>query len=176
MRLPLNKEGNIELDLFEIISEVIGKATEEERDTIVEYFGLQKPIRKWMVGRLADEFSRPCYNESIHDDRSDLLQKIKDEELKYYASLITDKMVDEHRHNKAYWEIYRWCSDHGITHMEGFPHQALKLSDWDWKREIEETVRNIIKTERPDLLKVTTDDIRRTSSIQEDIIEHQTKI
>ena len=34
MRLPINEDGNIELDLFEIVSEVMHKATEEERQTI----------------------------------------------------------------------------------------------------------------------------------------------
>jgi hypothetical protein len=36
--------------------------------------------------------------------------------------------------------------------MEGFPHQALKTSDWDWKMELENTVFEIIKRERPNLL------------------------
>ncbi len=154
MQLPINKEGNIELDLFEIVSEVVGRATQEEREAMVEAFGFQEPIRKWMVERLANEYARPSYNENIHKDRAELLAKIKDEELKYYADLIVDKMVDEHRHNKAYWELYHWCSDHNITNMAGFPHQALKSTDWKWQQEIEEVVRNIIKTERPDLLEV----------------------
>ncbi len=154
MQLPINKDGNIELDLFDIVSEVMGRATEEERQAMVENFGLQEPIRTWMVTRLANEYSRPSYNENVHKDRATLLTQIKEEELKYYADLIVDKMTDEYRHNKAYWEIYRWCSDHNITRMEGFPHQALKCSDWKWKQELEETVRQIIKTERPDLLEV----------------------
>ena len=152
MQLPLNKEGNIELDLFQIISEVIGNATEEEREAIVEYFGLQKPIRKWMVERLADDFSRPSYNTDIHEDRADLLRKIKDEELNYYAGLIVEKVKDEKRHNKAYWELYWWCQAHNLTSQEGFPRQALKPSDWKWNLDLEETVKQIIKTERPDLL------------------------
>ena len=152
MRLPINKDGNIELDLFDIVSEVIGRATPEERETIVGYFGYQPSIRKWMVERLADEFSRPNYNEEIHKDRLELLQKIKVEELKYYADLIVDKMVDEHRHNKAYWELYWWCQKNEITRMEGFPHQSLKTSDWDWKLELENTVFEILKRERPNLL------------------------
>ena len=152
MRLPINKDGNIELDLFEIISEVIGRATEEERQTIVEFFGLQKPIREWMIERLADEFSRPSYCEEIHNDRLKLLQSIKVEELSFYAGLIVEKMTDEHRHNKAYWELYRWCQEHKITLTDGFPHQALKHGDWNWRQELEEAVKQIIKQERPDLL------------------------
>jgi hypothetical protein len=152
MQLPINKDGNIELDLFEIVSEVVNRATEEERQTIVEYFGFQKSIREWMIKRLADEYSRPSYYEEIHKDRLELLRKIKIEELNFYASLIVGKMIDEHRHNKAYWEIYRWCSDHNITRMDGFPHQALKPDDWKWRGELEETVTQIIKQERPDLL------------------------
>ncbi len=154
MQLPINKDGNIELDLFDIVSEVIGRATEEERQTIIEYFAMQKPIRKWMVERLAEEYSRPSYYKSVHEDRLDLLKRIKEEELSYYAGLIVEKMIDEHRHNLAYWELWRWCSDHKITHMEGFPYQALKTSDWNWKQELEETVKTIIKKERPDLLDV----------------------
>lgn len=130
------------------------RATEEECQTMVEYFGLQKPIRKWMVERLANEYSRPSFYESVHKDRLELLQKIKQEELSFYACLIVEKMTDEHRHNKAYWEIYRWCSDHNITSMEGFPHQALKSDDFKWEQELEETVKRIIKTERTDLLEV----------------------
>ena len=154
MRLPINKDGNIELDLFEIVSEVIGRATEEERGAIVEYFGFQKPIRKWMVERLAKDYSRPAYCASVHEDRLELLNLIKQEELEYYASLIVEKMVDEHRHNKAYWKLYHWCSANNITIMDGFPHQALKCSDWDWRQELEMIVKDIIKKERPELLEV----------------------
>jgi len=154
MILPINKEGNIELDLFEIVSQVVHKATPEEKEAIIECFGLQKPIREWMVNRLATEFSRPCYCEGIHADRLKLLEAIKQEELNYYAALIVSKVEDERRHNKAYWELYRWCQAHNITGMEGFPHQALKHSEWDWKLEIERIIKDIIKNERPDLLKV----------------------
>lgn len=152
MQLPINKDGNIELDLWEIVHEVVNRATEEEQQMMVEYFAMQKPIRKWIVERLADDFSRPNYNTSIHEDRDELLTKLKDEELKYYASLIVEKMIDEHRHNKAYWEIYHWCSDNNITRMEGFPRQALKHDDWKWRLELEETVGTIIKQDRPDIL------------------------
>ena len=152
MRLPINKDGNIELDLWEIVHEVVNRATEEERQMMVEYFAMQKPIRKWMIERLSNDFSRPSYDSSIHEDRHELLTKIKEEELNFYASLIVEKMLDEHRHNKAYWEIYRWCSHNNITRMAGFPHQALKHDDWKWRQELEETVATIIKQERPDIL------------------------
>ena len=154
MQLPINKDGNIELNLVDIISEVMNRATEEERQTMVEYFALQEPIRKWMVERLADEYSRPCYNNKIHKDRLELLKKIKQEELEYYADKIVDKITNEYRHNKAYWELYWWCQANNITRMEGFPHQALKPSEWDWRMELEKMVCEVIKTERPDLLEV----------------------
>jgi len=160
MQLPMNKDGNIELDLFEIVSEVINRATQEEREAIVEYFGYQKPIREWMVERLATEFSRPSYYEEIHKDRLEFLRQIKEEELSFYADLIAQKVADERRHNKAYWELYHWCSNHNITHTDGFPHQALKSNDWDWKNEVAETVKEIIKQERPDLL-----DAKHTSNV-----------
>jgi len=160
MNLPINKDGNIELDLFDIVSEVVNRATEEERQTIVEYFGFQEPIRKWMIKRLADEYSRPSFYTTVHEDRLELLQKIKVEELNFYASLIVEKMLDEHRHNKAYWELYHWCSDHHITGMEGFPHQSLKHVDWDWKMELEKTVKQIIKEERPDLLEPKYEEVK----------------
>lgn len=154
MQLPINKDGNIELDLFNIVSEVINRATPEERQSIIEYFAILKPIREFVIDKLANEYSRPAFYEGWHDDRLKFLKAIKQEELEYYASLIVNAMIDEHRHNKAYWEIYRWCSDHDITRMAGFPHQSLKHSDWKWKEELENTVKQIIKAERPDLLEV----------------------
>lgn len=157
MQLPINKDGNIELDLFEIVSEVVNKATPEEQEAIVEYFGFQKPIRKWMVDRLANEYSRPSFYEEIHEDRLALLKQIKQEELAFYADLIAQKVADERRHNKAYWELYHWCSNHGITRTAGFPRQALNSSDWDWKNEVAEIVEEIIKQKRPDLLEVKTE-------------------
>lgn len=157
MQLPINKDGNIELDLWQIVSEVVHRATKEERQMMVEYFGMQEPIRKWMVERLADEYSRPNYYAEVHKDRLEFLRKIQEEELDFYASLIVGKMVDEYRHSKAYWKLYRWCSDHGITRQAGFPHQALKPSDWNWKLELENAVKEIIKTERPDLLEAKRD-------------------
>lgn len=152
MQLPINKDGNIELDLFAIISEVVHRATPEEREAIVEDFAILKPIREFIIDKLANEYSRPAFYEEWHQDRLKFLKAIKQEELEYYASLIVHKMIDEHRHNKAYWELYRWCSDNHITRMEGFPHQALKPSDWKWEEELENTVKEIIRKERPDLL------------------------
>jgi len=155
MRLPINKDGNIELDLFDIVSEVVGKATEEERQTMVEYFGMQEPIRKWMVERLAEEYSRPSFYEEVHNDRKDFLRKIKDEELAFYASLIVERVNDECRHQQAYWKLYYWCSANNITRMNGFPSPILHPSDWDWRKELEDRVKQIIKTERSDLLGVS---------------------
>lgn len=154
MQLPINKDGNIELDLFEIISEVVHRATPEEREAIVENFAILKPIREFIIDKLANEYSRPSFYEGWHHDRLKFLKAIKQEELDYYASLIVGKIVDEYRHNKAYWELYHWCSNHDITRMEGFPHQALKPSDWKWKEELEAMVKAVIKQERPDLLEV----------------------
>ena len=154
MRLPINKDGNIELDLSEIISEVVGKATDEERKTIIEYFGFLIPIRKLVIDMLAHEYSRPSFYEDVHKDRLELLTKVKQEELGYYAALIVDKVEDERRHNKAYWELYHWCSNNNITSRPSFPHQALKGGDWNWRLELEKVVTDIIKKERPDLLEV----------------------
>ena len=119
---------------------------------MIEYFGFQEPIRKWMIERLAEEYSRPSYCEEIHRDRLDFLKRIKDEELSFYADLIASRVSDERRHNKAYWELYHWCQSHNITRIDGFPYQALKASDWDWKNDVAKTVRHIINQERPDLL------------------------
>ncbi len=154
MQLPINKDGNIELDLFDIVSEVVHRATPEEREAMVENFGILKPIRDFIIDKLANEYSRPSFYEGWHDDRLKFLKAIKQEELDYYASLIADKLSDEERHQKAYWELYWWCQKNNITNMAGFPHQALKCSDWKWKQELEDTVRQIIKTERPSLLEV----------------------
>jgi len=154
MQLPINKDGNIELDLFDIVSEVVHRATPEERETMVEYFGLMKPIRDFIIDKLANEYSRPSFYEGWHDDRLKFLKAIKQEELEYYASLIAGKVEDERRHNKAYWELFWWCQRNNITHMEGFPHQALKTGEWEWKREVEEIVKEAIKQQRPDLLEV----------------------
>jgi len=60
MQLPINKDGNIELDLFEIISEIVNEPTEEGLQTIIDYLDFQKPIRMWRVESLAEEYSRPC--------------------------------------------------------------------------------------------------------------------
>jgi hypothetical protein len=159
MQLSINKEGNIELDLFDIVSEVIGRATEEERQTMVEYFGLQEPIRKWMVERWADDYSRPSYNNTIHKDRLDFLTKIKQEEMAYYADKIVDKINDEYRHNKAFWELYHWCQTNEVTRQKGFPStfQLLKESDWDWRRGLDAMVKDIIKNDRPDLIETKTE-------------------
>jgi hypothetical protein len=159
MNLSLNKNGNVELDLYEIISEVIGNATEAEMLSIIEEFALQPKIRKYMIDRLANEFSRPCFCEEIHNDRLELLQKIKAEELSFYASLIVGKMIDEYRHNKAYWELYWWCSNKGYSQEDSFPHQALKTSDWDWRLELENLVIETVKKERHELLEIKGNEI-----------------
>jgi hypothetical protein len=77
---------------------------------------------------------------------------IKVEELKYYADLIVDKMVEESRHHKAYWELYHWCKNHDVNKIDGFPYNSLRPYDTDWTKELRETVENIIKEKRPDLL------------------------
>lgn len=167
MNLPLNKNGNIELDLYDIMAEVIGNATEEEMDGIIERFTLLPEIRRYMVDRLANEYSRYCYYEEIHKDRLSLLTKIKEEELNFYASLIADKVADEYRHNKAYWELYHWCSDKGYTHEDKFPHQALKPCDWDWIKGIEKIVVDTVKKERPSLLEVKNPELLQTACSQD---------
>jgi len=149
MNLPINKDGNIELDLFEIVSIVIDKATPEERETITEYFGLQNPIREWMVERLANEYSRHCFYESVHQDRRELLKKIKEHELAYYADLIAEKVEREKRFEKAYYNLRNWCSENA----KDYPWDRTEI-DFDFRRNLEEMVINIIKQERQDLLEV----------------------
>jgi hypothetical protein len=36
--------------------------------------------------------------------------------------------------------------------MDGFPHRVLQPGDFDWKKEVEAVVREVIKQERPELL------------------------
>ncbi len=151
MNLPINKDGNIELDLFEIVSIVIDRATPEEREAITEYFALQKPIREWMVERLANEYSRHSYYQSVHEDRREFLRQIMEEELAYYADLIADKVEDWKRYRDAYYELRNWCSENA----KDYPWNKLDI-DFDFRRELETMIKDIVKQERPDLLEPKT--------------------
>lgn len=150
MDAKLNDNGMIELDLYEVVKEVVDKMHADETDCIqteliITAFGITDQIREWMVDRLANAYSRKNYNSSVHMDRQNFLNSITENEIAYYADKITSEINEERRHNQAYWKLYHWCSDRGLTHEQDFPRlEGLKPEYYAWQEETEKRIKAIL--------------------------------
>lgn len=120
MKLEINDKGKIELDMYDIITEVVGNTPDDELWKLVEMLGWQDRIFKMVSEALAEEFSRDNYNTHIHEARDLFLKHIKQEELKFYASAISNVFDDARRHSNSFWKLYHWCQDAGV--FQKFPN------------------------------------------------------
>lgn len=152
MKLEMNDKGNIELDVHEIITELIGNTPDEELDDLISMFGFQKRISKMVSEALAKEFSRENYNTNIHECRDLFLKHIKQEEIKFYASLIANHVENYKRDHENYWKLYHWCSNNNLFQgREGYP-SILHSSpiDFDFRKELEAEVVKAFAEKFPD--------------------------
>jgi len=152
MKLEINDKGKIELDMHDIITEVVGDTPDEELDELISMFGFQKRIFKMTSEALAKEFSRANYNTNIHECRDLFLKHIKQEEIKFYASLIVNKLDDYKRTHEAYWTLYRWCSDNNVfRNFEKYPSVLNSPPiDFDFRRKLEEDIAQAFTEKYPE--------------------------
>ena len=135
MKPEMNKQGKIQLDMFDIITEVIENMPNERMWEMIEQFGWHEKIFTWVSKALAEEFSRKNYDPMIHEERKKFLQKVKKQEIEYYAELIAARVEDEARMAKAYWKLYRWCSDNHIFRTDNGSYEASEFRgiDFDYR-------------------------------------------
>jgi hypothetical protein len=142
----------IEMDLYDIIDEVVSNTPEDRMWEIIEGFMWRKPILKMCSEALAEEYSRKCYNTHLHENRALFLKHIQQEEIKFYASVISDKLSDADRHDKSFWILYHWCSEHDVFRTHGYPCGDLPLkTDFNAKRELEDVIYKSFLEKFPEL-------------------------
>ena len=145
MKLEINDKGKLELDMYDIITEVVGNTDDEKLEELIRMFGFQKRILKMVSVALAEEFSRENYNTNIHEARELFLQHIKQEEIKFYASKIVNTVDNYKRTHASYWELYNWCSQNNI--FRDYPNHPSSLNsppiDFDFRRELEKDIAKI---------------------------------
>jgi hypothetical protein len=153
MKLGINDKGIIELDMLDIVREVVGNTPDEELDELISMFGFQKRISKMVSEALAEEFSRANYNTNIHECRDLFLKHIKQEEIKYYASVITDKLDDYKRAHEQYWKLYNWCSaNHVFQGHDDYPSVLNSPPlDFDFRRALEADIVKAFAGKFPDV-------------------------
>ncbi len=148
MKLEINDKGKIELDMHDIITEVVGNTDDENLEELISMFGFQKRIFKMVSVALAEEFSRENYNTNIHEARELFLQHIKQEEIKFYASKIVNKLDDYKRSHEAYWQLYHWCSENNVFQQYHEHPSPLNMPplDFDFRHDLETHITKILET------------------------------
>ncbi len=152
MELKINDKMQIELDMYDIINEVVANTPQDRMWEIIEGFGWKNPIFKMVSEALAKEYSRKSYNTHLHENRDLFLKHIKQEEIKFYASVISDKLSDAKRFSDSYWKLYHWCSSHGVFGDHGYPEGDFPIkTDFDAKQELESVIYQAFLEKLPEL-------------------------
>jgi len=152
MELKINDKQKIELDMYDIINEIVSNTPEDRMWGIIEGFMWKKPILKMCSEALAEEFSSNSYNTNIHEARDLFLKHIKQEEIKYYASVIAEKSDNERRHHNSYWKLYHWCAEHEVFKEHGYPpFETPERYDPDWRTKLEQIVEQSLLNKFPEL-------------------------
>lgn len=151
MELKIDDEGRIQLDMLDIVREVVGNTPNDRLWELVEMFGWQDRVFKMVSNALAVEFSRENYNTHLHESREMFLKHIKQEEIKYYASLIASRVSDAERHGDSFWKLYHWCSEHGVfrDYPDALCAKLPRSSDWDFRQQLERDVVEAFKQKFP---------------------------
>jgi hypothetical protein len=153
MKFHITDQGKVEIDMMDIISTVVSNTADDELWKLVEMLGWQERMLKFVSQVLAEEYSRESYNESIHESRDLFLKHIKQEEIKFYASAISEKVCDAKRYNEAFWELYHWCSDKGIfREYHDYPKDLPEMTDFTWKHQLEDTIETAFLEKMPEVI------------------------
>lgn len=131
------KDNHITMPLDELFW-LLHESYEDEFDAkqLIERLGWIEPIREEFLRSLMEEFSRPNYNEGIHDEREQLLVSVKQEEIKYYASKLAGIIEDKRRWQKNYWKLYHFYRDRLHQISTDFPPPTEDI-DFDFKKELQ---------------------------------------
>jgi inhibitor of KinA sporulation pathway (predicted exonuclease) len=141
MNLKLDEKGNVLLNLSDIVDELMGDADSDTCQEILEYFAWQKPMFKYVIDKLCDEYSRDNYNTSIAKYRKDFLTKIQQSQIDYYSSVIANKLEDFKRHNDKYWELYHYVSDKLSDEDRRNMPTIFTDIEFDFRNELEKIIK-----------------------------------
>lgn len=139
LKLKVNNEGKLVLDMHDLLAIAVENTADDDLWKLVEMLGWQERIFKLVSVALTEEYSRENYNTYLHEARADFLKHIKEEEVKYYASVISNKICDAKRHSDAYWKLHHWCRENDI---KGYPYDTLMPTDFNWKLQLEKTIQD----------------------------------
>jgi predicted metal-dependent phosphoesterase TrpH len=165
MKIEINNDSKLEISLWDIIEEAFRQANEEGVSQMIEYLAIQPQVRKVIIHRLAEEFSRMSYYEEIHKDRREFLSAIKEQELDFYCDGIASKVEELRRDNEDYWKLYHFCSQNNLFYTKLSNGENKYLSP-PKRNEMDSEIRNKISTE---LRKIISDNIPQHNDTTEAI-------
>jgi hypothetical protein len=141
MKLELDDKGYIKIHLGDIVDEIMGDATQEQCQEVLEHFAWQKPMFSYVTEKLAEEYSRECYNSDMAKYRHDFLHAINKEQLDYYASVVANNIESLKRDNKKYWELYHYCEKVMTSEQKRGMPDFHKDIDHNYRHEFEKIVK-----------------------------------
>lgn len=113
---------------------------------LIEYLGWEKPVLEKAVDLIENEYSRENYNTVVHETRKKLLEKVKEEELEYYANKIADRVEELKRERHNYFKIYHYMRDRardlGIR-LDNIPD--TDPIDFDYRHELAKMIQEELK-------------------------------
>lgn len=151
MKIEINDDSKLEISLWDIIEEAFRQANEEGVSQIIEYLSIQPQVRKVIIRRLAEEFSRKSYYEEIHKDRKEFLSMIGEQELNFYCDGIASDIEELRRDNENYWELYNFCSQNELFYTK-LPNGENKYLNPPKRKDIDFEIRNKISTELREII------------------------
>ena len=151
--MKIKIEGTeIKFGINDFMYEISRELSEDDQIDMMNSLSWFDSILKKAVDLLAEEYSRPNYNESIHKFREDLLVKLKQEEIKYYASKIATLLEENRRWQNLYWKMYHHHME--VTrHLDQKCHKGFELPkhepiDFDGRAEAGKVIEEFLNKQK----------------------------
>jgi len=136
-------DGSIQISLRWLLSE-LEDVPPDQLLGILDGLSWNPVIIAKTVDLLANEFSRENYNTCVHTARLDFLCRVKEQEIKYYANSIADKIEERFRKINDYNRLYHHVFEHyGHVNLSKFPER--QKIDFEIRRELAAIVENAFK-------------------------------
>lgn len=148
MKFELNlKDGKLCLDLGDLFY-MAYEAQPDEFDQLefIKKFAWMPQVREEIIKVLKEDYSRPSYCEEVHKEREKFLAAMRDEEIKFYASLIVEKVEDKIRWDREYWKLYHVVREY-VT--DGVKIPEMEKINFDYRKELEQVIIEAFKKNLP---------------------------
>ena len=161
MRMKIKLEGkNLVFELSDLLYEIHQNLEEFDQLELIKGLGWMDSVLKSAVDVFAEEYSRENYNPDLHKYRKDLLQKVKQGEIEYYAGKIASAIENLVRERRDYWKLYHHhkkfvdeMSNYGNEKQRELACQDYKNTpqmediDHDARRELERVIKEAFEND-----------------------------